>query len=156
MATVYEDTMNQIAVLAKAIPGIGDDRVFVGFKRFNDTENFEDMVTGLEPYTQGYFLFELAEIEHQQLETALFRFVGSLHFYAPKDTSNTLASAWALANALSYSLSLRANYESAGLTVLPRRISCKLYDVETISAKGAGAFDFGRWNSGGMEFLTCG
>ena len=152
--TIYTKTLNQVIVVAKTISGIGNDRAFQGYHRFKDSENFEDMITRLTPYTQGYFLADLGPCTREYLGTPGFTVKGSLYISAPKDDSSTLDAAYDFADSLANALSLPSNFiEADSALALPKRVRWAPYQMDSHKSKGVFIFDFGHYGAGEISFI---
>lgn len=143
-STSLTKTQDRIAAQAGALIWIGT-RVYPGYRKFADVENFENTMGALAPEAAGAFTFMLDRIESGGNENAkLAIFAGELVMPAPANTNSTLVDAWDKAVALIKQLEDPAAY--LGGEFRPTRVVAVYMGV---NEEGLVAFDFGAHGAGG-------
>jgi hypothetical protein len=99
--TAVTKSLDRAVAQAKTITGIGSARVYQGYKRWAEADNFEAQVRALTPLTQGYFSVWIDEITGGgKLGKQSFRLAGELAVTYTVESSVDLNSVWDLASAL--------------------------------------------------------
>ena len=152
MANAITDTLDNLATIVGAVSGI-DNRIHQGYIRFSATQNYEDMITALTPYTQGYFDFWFLESTLGiRGDPATFNVAGELHVYVPKETSDDLNSPIELATNVRNAIMTPANWSTSGLC-MPTICTFRFVGVNVTHTPGVATFAFGGDNGGNMTFL---
>jgi len=128
--------------IAIATVGIGDkSRVFLGYKRWPDEANFEDMVTEQNRETQGWLSLQFSRY-NQELDGISHLIVNAeLVVYVPKDDSS-----W-MCDAFDFAYELQSNWMDSD-NWLPGegkldKGEFTLREIKTIETGGLAYFDFG-------------
>ncbi|MCW8128911.1 MAG: hypothetical protein KIS92_00875 [Planctomycetota bacterium] len=140
-------TLERIWAIATAYDGIGAERCFKGFKRFDDDDNLNKLVRATTPNTQAYFWAGLRSVNSPgRNERKTYRFAAQLLMHVPKDTSNDLVALWEYALGLRDALELDSSY---GNGEFRPRVSIALSKINTVEKGGIAVFDFGSGEAGG-------
>jgi len=153
--SIYARTLDKVISVAQTISAIGANRAYQGYKRFKDQENFEQMISQLTPYTQGYFVADIGRASRKFLNVSNFSIRGALYMYCPKDLSNNLDASWDIADSLAAALNDPDNFIDADNSLgLPDTVNFSIYEIDAVNTPGILCFDYGKHGAGDISFTT--
>lgn len=126
------------------------NRIGAGYRRFGDTENWEDTVAGLSPETQAWFDLEIDTVTLAENEVFPAKLIGALFVHTPKDVSTNLSVAWDFVTAFLGEVVKSANYTSL-YGIWPSKVTVRHKKTEDVDDAGITTFDLGNYGSGGIE-----
>jgi len=127
-------------------------RVFRGYTRFQDTDNFEAFAPSMaQNGTQACFSFWLKDATVATLEVYPCTVLGELVFAIDPQSNNDLNAQWDAALNFVVALNDPTSYTGAG-EIPPSKIRFALHEVDVTKRQGLVIFDFGNYGHGGIEF----
>lgn len=137
--------------IAIATTGIGDaERISVGYKRWAEDKDFEDLVLEENRETQGFVSLQFARYNAEEEDVSHLFVNAELVVHVPKHDSSWMSDAFDLAHLLLSNWMDESNW-LAGEGRL-HRAEFTLREIRTIETGGLAYFDFGP--DGTLDILT--
>jgi hypothetical protein len=141
-------TLDRICALAAAQAGIGAQRVAKGYRRWSESEHFQEQVRACAAEVQGYFWAALKKVSPPAAQGGHAAwFIGELAVYVPAQVSTDLNAAWDFVLGLRDALENPANY---GDGEFAPNVAVQFRGVEAVAEGGLAVFDFGAYGSGSL------
>lgn len=149
--SLVTDTLDKLNTVVAGTTGI--TAVYQGYKRFSDSENFQDVISALSA-GQGIFEFHLTDARRGlQGQDAIFNIAAWLYTPVPKDSSNTLDTAINLAELVLDTIMVPATWTTGGAYGIPNFGAYKFLGVSVTKSGGIATFAFGGPDGGELSFM---
>ena len=150
--SLVTDTLNKLNTVVAGVSGI--TAVYQGYKRFSDSQNFQDIVSALSA-GQGIFEFHLTDARRGiQGQDAIFNVAAWLYTPVPKDTSNLLTTDINLAELVLDTIMVPATWVGqTPVVAIPNFGSYKFLGVSVTKSGGIATFAFGGPDGGELSFM---
>jgi hypothetical protein len=104
-------TLDRAVAQAKTISGLGSSRVFQGYKRWAESDNFDTLVQALTANTQGFLALWLAGLSDSgRLGSLTITIAGELTIPVAKESSSDLSTLWDFIESIRQALGSQAAY----------------------------------------------
>jgi len=144
--------LDGVARIAGAVSGIGSTRVYEGYKRFDDCDQFEQDVEALNPETAGFWSCWISSYDSDgDGELVRLSINGELVVFVPKDRTTYMNQANELAFEVASALLTTGNWQSD--EVRPSGVGYRFDHIKHIETGGLCYFDFGSFGGGRIEFV---
>jgi hypothetical protein len=141
--TAPTKTLERAVAQAKTISGLGSTRVFQGYKRWTEAENFDGLVQALTANTQGYLVLWLAGLSSGgRLGSLTITIAGELTIPVAKDSSADGSDMWDFVESIRQALEDQTDYGSGefpgSCEIVLRELDlerrfCAVFDVRLIA-----------------------
>jgi hypothetical protein len=128
-------TLARAVAQAKTVTALGSSRVFSGYKRWSESENFGALVQALTDESQGYCSLWLTGVQGGgRLGSMTIQIQGELCFPVAKDTSSDLSTLWDVIEDIRQALENQTAYGSAEFSPATCSITLRALDLEALPA----------------------